>query len=138
MTFTVQGSNDLALVDAGSHTISVNAGDLVYNTNTDLTDDARDPVYDNNVAAESGSMTVQWQENSPETQHFGFAVEGKILEPDSEGGNTYTLKGPDGTVYGTLTLTVSEDGTSASYTFELNDDWATDWIPTRRSTSAIC
>lgn len=123
VTFTVQGSNDLALVDAGSHTISVNAGDLVYNTNTDLTDDARDPVYDNNVAAESGSMTVQWQENSPETQHFGFAVEGKILEPDSEGGNTYTLKGPDGTVYGTLTLTVSEDGTSASYTFELNDDW---------------
>ena len=123
VTFTVQGSNDLALVDAGSHTISVNAGDLVYNTDTDLTDDARDPVYDNNVAAESGSMTVQWQENSPETQHFGFAVEGKILEPDSEGGNTYTLKGPDGTVYGTLTLTVSEDGTSASYTFELNDDW---------------
>lgn len=123
VTFTVQGSNDLALVDAGSHTISVNAGDLVYNTNTDLTDDARDPVYDNNAAAESGSMTVQWQENSPETQHFGFAVEGKILEPDSEGGNTYTLKGPDGTVYGTLTLTVSEDGTSASYTFELNDDW---------------
>ena len=123
VTFTVQGSNDLALVDAGSHTISVNAGDLVYNTDTDLTDDARDPVYDNNAAAESGSMTVQWQENSPETQHFGFAVEGKILEPDSEGGNTYTLKGPDGTVYGTLTLTVSEDGTSASYTFELNDDW---------------
>ena len=123
VSFTVQGSNDLALVDAGSHTISVNAGDLVYNTDTDLTDDARDPVYDNNAAAESGSMTVQWQENSPETQHFGFAVEGKILEPDSEGGNTYTLKGPDGTVYGTLTLTVSEDGTSASYTFELNDDW---------------
>lgn len=123
VTFTVQGSNDLALVDAGSHTISVNAGDLVYNTDTDLTEDARDPVYDNNAAAESGSMTVQWQENSPETQHFGFAVEGKILEPDSEGGNTYTLKGPDGTVYGTLTLTVSEDGTSASYTFELNDDW---------------
>lgn len=123
VTFTVQGSNDLALVDAGSHTISVNAGDLVYNTNTDLTDDARDPVYDNNAAAESGSMTVQWQENSPETQHFGFAADGKILEPDSEGGNTYTLKGPDGTVYGTLTLTVSEDGTSASYTFELDDDW---------------
>ena len=126
VTFTVQGSNDLALVDAGSHTITVNAGELVYGTNTELSSEDRQPVYDNSEAPH-GTIEVQWKEGSSETQRFGFAVDGKRLEPNKDG--TYTLS-KDGTEYGTLTLT--PDGDSATYTFTLNDAWANTLNPNQK------
>ena len=126
VSFTVQGNNDLALVDAGSHTITVNAGELVYGTNTELSSADRQPVYDNSEAPH-GTIEVQWKEGSSETQRFGFAVDGKRLEPNEDG--TYTLS-KDGTEYGTLTLT--PDGDSATYTFTLNDAWANTLNPNQK------
>ena len=129
VTFTVQGNNDLALVDAGSHTITVNAGELVYGTNTELSSADRQPVYDNSEAPH-GTIEVQWKEGSSETQRFGFAVDGKRLEPNEDG--TYTLRSEDGTEYGTLELTPSVDGSSATYTFTLNDTWANTLNPNQK------
>ena len=129
VSFTVQGNNDLALVDAGSHTITVNAGELVYGTNTELSSADRQPVYDNSEAPH-GTIEVQWKEGSSETQRFGFAVDGKRLEPNEDG--TYTLRSEDGTEYGTLELTPSVDGSSATYTFTLNDTWANTLNPNQK------